>query len=240
MTGMGRSLTLVAHRGDPAHAPENTLVSFREAIAKGAKAVELDLRRTADGVWVVLHDPTFTRTTGEKGRLAQTPWRAVKLLDAGEWFAKRFRAERIPRVEEALRLCRQKRVKLFFDVKVSGGEKALVQILKRSGWMKQVIVGLGGTASLRHWRRLLPHQPLFWVTGFRAQVTPQRIVAGRRAGITGLAAYKRWVSKKAIRQVHEAGLKLYVWTIRTPRQLKVFARRDVDGIMSEVWPSPLT
>jgi glycerophosphoryl diester phosphodiesterase len=49
---------VVAHRGASAHRPENTLSAFEAAVAAGADIVELDVRRSADGVLVVVHDPT--------------------------------------------------------------------------------------------------------------------------------------------------------------------------------------
>ncbi len=67
-------MIVFAHRGDPAHAPENTLASLKQAAAKGARAVELDVRCSADGVWVVFHDPALKRITGRPEQVARTPW----------------------------------------------------------------------------------------------------------------------------------------------------------------------
>ena len=57
-------LEVIAHRGASAHAPENTLESFALALRLGADCVELDVRATADGIPVVIHDPTLERTAG--------------------------------------------------------------------------------------------------------------------------------------------------------------------------------
>src|SRR3954471_19739401 len=59
----GRLPVIVAHRGAPTERPENTLAAFEAAIAAGAGAVEFDVRLTADGRPVVLHDATLDRTT---------------------------------------------------------------------------------------------------------------------------------------------------------------------------------
>ncbi len=63
---------VIAHRGASAHAPENTLESFALALRLGADCLELDVRASADGVPVVLHDPTLDRTTGIAGAVART------------------------------------------------------------------------------------------------------------------------------------------------------------------------
>ena len=69
----------IAHRGDSTNAPENTLAAFEAAIVAGASAVELDLRCTADGHVVVMHDRTVDRTTDGDGAIddAHDPVRSV-------------------------------------------------------------------------------------------------------------------------------------------------------------------
>lgn len=73
----------VAHRGDPYRARENTLDSFRSALAAGADAVELDVRTTRDGVPVVLHDPTLRRLWGHDRAVAELTARQVAELTGG-------------------------------------------------------------------------------------------------------------------------------------------------------------
>ena len=61
----------VAHRGGAAQWPENSLTAFRNAIALGARVLELDVHQTADGVVAVIHDPTLDRTTSGHGPVAR-------------------------------------------------------------------------------------------------------------------------------------------------------------------------
>lgn len=64
---------LIAHRGNSAELPENSLPAFRRAVEDGADIVETDVRVSADGVFVLIHDPTLERTTDGSGRVeAQT------------------------------------------------------------------------------------------------------------------------------------------------------------------------
>ncbi|MGP4112430.1 glycerophosphodiester phosphodiesterase [Streptomyces sp. 4N509B] len=85
-------LTVVGHRGDPVRARENTLASFRAAIAAGADAVELDVRTTRDGVPVVLHDPTLRRLWGHDRPVAELTAREVAEVTGG----------RVPTLAQAL------------------------------------------------------------------------------------------------------------------------------------------
>src|SRR5690349_908564 len=64
---------VIGHRGAMAYAPENTLASFREARRRGATWVEIDVKLTADGVPIVMHDASLKRTTGVDRLVAETP-----------------------------------------------------------------------------------------------------------------------------------------------------------------------
>ena len=77
---------VIGHRGAAAEAPENTLSSFTRALSAGADALELDVRVTADGVPVVIHDPTLDRTTDRAGAVASLSVQEVRAADAGARF----------------------------------------------------------------------------------------------------------------------------------------------------------
>jgi glycerophosphoryl diester phosphodiesterase len=95
-------LFAIGHRGASAYAPENTVAAFEEAIRLGAKAVEFDLRLTADHHPVVLHDETVDRTTNARGPLTRFSRLDLLQLDAGSWMHPRFAGTRIPTLHEAL------------------------------------------------------------------------------------------------------------------------------------------
>ena len=63
---------VIGHRGAAAYAPENTLDSFREAKRRGATWVETDVKLTADGVPILMHDASLKRTTGVDRLVSRT------------------------------------------------------------------------------------------------------------------------------------------------------------------------
>src|SRR5690349_7670250 len=92
---------VVAHRSAHLVHPENSLAAIRDAIAIGADIIELDVRKTKDGVYVVLHDKTIDRTTASKGAVSSYTYDQLKkipLLQNGQ-----PTSERIPTFESALR-----------------------------------------------------------------------------------------------------------------------------------------
>ena len=99
---------VVAHRGASAAAPENTLAAMRRAAEMGARWAECDVRLSADGVPVVIHDGTLDRTTDGRGALAAHTAAELARLDAGSWRDAAFAGEPVPTLaallEEARRL----------------------------------------------------------------------------------------------------------------------------------------
>lgn len=95
-------MEILAHRGASGTAPENTIAAFKKALIDGCDGFEFDIQQTKDGKIVVFHDWTLERTTNGKGHLREYTLEELKKLDAGSWFGKQFKGEKIPTLEEAL------------------------------------------------------------------------------------------------------------------------------------------
>jgi glycerophosphoryl diester phosphodiesterase len=107
----------VAHRGHSAVAPENTLPALVGAARAGATLVEFDVRVTADGVPVVIHDRTVNRTTTGTGRVWDQRADEIAELDAGSWFGPGHAGLRVPLLTEALAALRPTAAELLLEIK---------------------------------------------------------------------------------------------------------------------------
>jgi glycerophosphoryl diester phosphodiesterase len=96
---------IIGHRGGGVLAPENTLAGLRKAAAMGLGGVEFDVMLTSDKVPVLIHDETLERTTNGRGSVASTPYAVLASVDAGAWFGREYRGERVPTFEQAGKLC---------------------------------------------------------------------------------------------------------------------------------------
>ncbi len=92
----------VAHRGASSRAPENTMAAFEQAYRDGADAIELDVLKTKDGKFLVMHDDTVDRTTDGTGLVSDKTLEQAQQLDAGSWFDPRFSGERPPELGQVL------------------------------------------------------------------------------------------------------------------------------------------
>lgn len=107
---------VVAHRGGSAAGPENTVVAIERAKADGATAVEVDVFLTADGVPVVIHDPTVDRTTDGTGRVADHTLAELRALNAAEgWPA--YGHVPVPTLDEVLDAVERLDLKIEIELK---------------------------------------------------------------------------------------------------------------------------
>jgi glycerophosphoryl diester phosphodiesterase len=129
---------VAAHRSAHLVHPENSLAAIKDAIAIGADIIELDVRKTKDGVYVVLHDKTIDRTTASKGEVSSYTYDQLKkipLLQNGQ-----PTRERIPTFESALRAAKG-HIMVDIDFKLDTKEDAInvCNIIRKVGVQTQVL-----------------------------------------------------------------------------------------------------
>ena len=148
-------IEIVVHRGANALAPENTWPSAEAALQYGAKWIEVDVRKSKDGVLFNLHDETLDRTTNGKGLLADMLSKDVRQLDAGSWFGPQFTGLHVPTIAEMLDSL-QGRAYVFFDVKRGTPIPALVQLVREKGFADKSFFWFGDEGMLREFIALAP------------------------------------------------------------------------------------
>jgi glycerophosphoryl diester phosphodiesterase len=237
---------VIAHRGDSAHAPENTFAAFDQAVALGADALELDVRLTRDGVPVVIHDETVDRTTDGQGQVDSHTLTELQRLDAGSRFTSdggrtypyRGAEVRIPALEEVVR--RYPDLPLLIELKSADAVEPTRQVLAASGVVPRALVDSmlhaavapfrGGTvatgASVDDVLRLLRR---LWRTAalpYEALCVP-RWYRGLRIPVSVLS-----------RAAKRAGVVTHVWTVNAPPVARRLWRAGVQGIITDD-PGPM-
>ena len=122
------SIIVEGHRGYRALYPENTLLSFRKAIELGVDAVEFDVWLSKDGVPVIIHDQDTLRVTGVPGLVTERTLAELKALDTGSHKGAEFAGERIPTLEEVLRLIQGLRPELRLGVEIKDFRRETVDL----------------------------------------------------------------------------------------------------------------
>lgn len=224
-----------AHRGASTRAPENTLAAFQEAVTLGVDVLEFDVHLSADGVPVVIHDDTVDRTTDGRGPVADLSFAALRKLDAGSWFARRFRGERLPSLDETLHWARG-RVGVNIELKAgrTGAPGALARAVARSIGRARfrgfLLLSSFEPEALRHAREALPKAAL----GLLASRSARRLRPLHRLLVLhAFHPHARLASKRRIAAAHDLGLAVYVWPVNDLPLLRRLTEWGADGLMSD-------
>ena len=177
-------LVVALHRGvSSAGQAENNAAVIRRAVAEGAAIVEIDLRRTADGAIVVMHDPTVDRTTDGKGAVAAMTLSALKRLDAGG-------GETILTFAEALDLVAGSGTKLLLDLKRGGGTEpeTIVATARARRALDRLIFGVRSLSQMRAYHALARDVPILGLVGSIGEID-----GFAAAGASAIRLWPRWI-----------------------------------------------
>lgn len=239
---------LFAHRGGSALAPENTLVAFGNGLRLGADRLELDVHATADGVVVVLHDPTLDRTTDGSGPVRESSLADLRRLDAGFHFVDdrgdrsfRGREVRVPTFAELLSTFPDTTLNVEIKQREPEIVGAVLAEMDRAGARARVLLAAEDPAVMERIRQLAPDvatsSSVADVLDFFERLESGRL-AGHRPPGTALQIPPSWegrdlVTAESVRAAHAVGLEVHVWTIDDPGEIARLLRLGVDGIVTD-------
>ncbi|UWE13472.1 glycerophosphodiester phosphodiesterase [Actinacidiphila bryophytorum] len=253
----GRPVQVVAHRGASEDVPEHTLAAYRKAIEDGADALECDIRLTADGELVCVHDWRVNRTSNGRGAVSSLELADLATLDFGSWkgrladpeaperydLAERSRVLTLRRLLELV-ADTDRRVELAIETKhptrwAGQVEERLIDLLHHFGLDRppapgaasQVRVMSFSSRSLRRVRLAAPALPTVYLMQY---VSPRhrdgRLPAGAR--IAGPSMRIVRANPGYVARLHRAGNRVHVWTVDEPRDVAMCARLGVDAIIT--------
>lgn len=218
----------IAHRGASGRFPENTLIAFGAAIAAGARMCELDVRLSADGALVVIHDETVDRTTDGRGAVGAMTLAELKRLDAGARFGPGFAGERIPTLDEVFALAGD-RCALNLEIKSAGAEAALCAAIRAHDALESALVSSFDWAALAIVRHLEPRARLAPL----ASQWPARLLGAATAmGAAAINPCADLVTEDLCIAAHQRNLSVNAWTVDDAERMRRLIAFGVDGIMT--------
>ncbi len=228
---------LLAHRGDLAHAPENTLPSFSQAIQKGADGVELDAKLTSDGHVIVIHDPTLNRTTNGSGKVASFKLNEIRKLDAGAWFDEKFKGTQVPLLEEVFETVgKDKLINIEltnYSTRNDGLTAKVCELIKRHNNQSQIIFSSFFASNLKIAAQILPAVPrgLLAMPGLLGLWA--RSFGFMFGDYQALHPYISSTSREQIQRAHRLKRRVHVWTANTPAEIQQLKEWGADGLFTD-------
>lgn len=219
---------LMAHRGNSARCPENTLAAFRQALDDGADILETDLHLTSDGAFVCIHDATLDRTTNGTGRVADTSLAALQQLSASYGRAG-FEAEHVPTLREVaallpgdIALALELKTDRFLDVAVC---QRLAAELAEAEIRARTVVLSFRLPRLLAMQRIAPDIPTGLITLGNLRPTPPTALLGPLWPLLLL-------NPGYVRAAHRRGKVVCPLDMRPEPRLGLYRRLSCDAIMS--------
>lgn len=233
---------IIAHRGYSLKAPENTVAALNLAWENKADACEFDVRLSSDGQMVLMHDKDTKKVAGEPGVLiVETAAEELFKLDVGAWKGEPWKGEKIPTLTQALATLPVGHQRAFIEIKcgveiVPALTKELESMRSRE---KQLVVMCFERAVVAAVKKALPWLKVYQLSSTRdKQKNPipvsKLIAEAREDGLDGISLNKDFPwSETLVKEVKDAGLELYVWTVNDPALAALVAGLGVNGIISD-------
>jgi glycerophosphoryl diester phosphodiesterase len=149
-----RSIIAIAHRGEHLEHPENTLPAIQAAIDLGFDYAELDVRTTADGKLILMHDPKVNRMTNGKGEVSKLTLEEIRKLDAGVKFGPQLAGTKVPTFQEGLEAVRGK-MGIYVHIK-DAAPKQLIDLIDSEQMMDHVVFFCEDISYLKKLQALRP------------------------------------------------------------------------------------
>lgn len=219
--------TLFGHRGSSADHPENTLASFAACLELGIDGIELDVQQCKSGELVVIHDFDLQRVAHMPSRVHDLAYEDLRHIDVGA-------SEHVPLFEEVLDLGRDK---LLYDIELkaetikdTGLEKAVLDLLTKTGLMHQALVSSFNPVSLLRFKRLCRNSIPTALIYSDSPSVPKLL----RHGFGRHLARPSYL-KPPIQQFEQARkwhYQLCTWTVDDPLLAQSFLDQGAKGIIS--------
>lgn len=247
--GLAEVPLILGHRGDSAHAPENTLVAFEKAIAEGSDGIEFDVRLSRDGVPVVIHDADLRRTGLKPGVVADLSSAELCRTDVGSWFNRRhtrntdpkFARATIPTLNDVVETLKESKAWLYIEMKFESEgftklASEVARIVDEHSVKSHAVVECFGLAAISEVKRIDPTirtAALFEPTLLRPRPTARSLI--KRAldcEADEVALHHRLAVRRTCAEAAKAGLQTVVWTVDNKEWVDSAIESGIHGLIS--------
>ncbi len=212
----------IAHRGASGHEPENTMAAFEKALAMGCSGIELDVKLSADGVPVVLHDESLARLTSLQANVADLKISELRSLKvAGK--------HRIPLLEEVLEIV-SGRCLLNVEIKAAAASPIVGKMIAKQLKVDQVIVSSFDWNVLKAISEEYPTIPVGVLT---MTDLPLAIDFAKFIRAKAVHPHYHLLSKQNVKSMQSDGFLVNCWTVNDPGDIGELKNFGVDGIITD-------
>ena len=228
---------IIAHRGDVASAPENTIPAFRKALDLGADGIELDVRLTKDEKLVVFHDRRLERTSTGHGPVNHSTQDQVRELDAGSWYSPVFKDERPPTLDEVFEsLPADFLINVEMKVIMKGMRliaHRVAETLRRHGRWDSTLVASFNPISLWELRKIEPRITRGYIWSCRHPFPIRSRIFSPFVQADWYDPANDSYNPRLHRRFHSGGARVLAWDLDFNRDMALMVSAKLDAIVTD-------
>ncbi len=228
---------VIGHRGASAHAPENTLASFRLALDQGADGIEFDVKRSQSGEVVIMHDVSVDRTTNGSGNVHQLSLHQLRQLDAGN-------GEHVPTLDELFEELGARDAArgrpFLFNVEVTnyttpqdGLEQVVIEVVRRHNISERVMFSSFNPLSVRKLSQLAPEIPRGILYSGDMPIHLRNVWLAPFMPHQFRHPQLKMVTADYVQKLLQKGLRVNTWTVNEPVDMRHLIKCGVNVLMGD-------
>ena len=237
--------TNVAHRGASSVAPENTLSAYSAAIKAEANGAECDVYRCADGVLFLSHDRTPKRTMGGGDEdLTKMTFEEIRKFDAGSWKGEQFKGEKVPTLDEYLKVLKSTQCHPVIEIKQEGIAFDVLEVIRKNEMSDTTTIISFHASAVREIRRLEPSVCVAWLYSEdlkdkgTAEENADRLAEFiirrcRELDTVIIDLAHSLLSRKLVSLLNEANIHVWTWTVNDAAAMERYLDWGVVSITTD-------
>lgn len=233
---LGQKPRMIAHRGLSGIELENTCSAFVAAGNRTYFGIETDVHVTSDGEYIIIHDDTTGRVSGDEMKVEETTYETLRALRLKDTDGKRGRADlRLPSLREYIGVCRKYEKYSVLELKnhmEAEHVDRIIEIVREEGWLEKTIFISFDLENMIRVRERLPEQKAQYLVekGFDWDAA----LSALRTYHLGLDIQFDLLTEERVRQLHALGAEVNVWTVNRLEDAQRLAAWGVDYITTNI------
>lgn len=221
---------ITAHKGNIFIAIENTLEAIEVAAEQGAHYAEIDIQRSKDGQLFLFHDTNLKRITGINKSIKDLTYEEISKIDISFYGNEKLRGNKVPLLEDAIILAKNKDIKLNIELKTNDNNEAvakdLVTLLKKHNFIYNCVVTSFNYDVLQEVKKTNPRVK----TGYLMYLIKGDL---NKLNVDFISIEETIATKKIIDDAHTLGMEVHIWTINDKDDIEKFINLGVDNIITD-------
>ncbi|HHD2751951.1 TPA: glycerophosphodiester phosphodiesterase [Clostridium perfringens] len=228
-------MKVFAHRGFSGKYPENTLLAFKEALNFDIYGIELDIHKSKDGKLVVIHDEDIKRTFNGKGEVKDYTFKELREFNCNKEGFKENEACKIPLLEEVFDLIKDKDIVLNIEIKndiidYENIEKEVLDLINKYDCFSKILISSFNHEALKKFKALKDDVRL----GVLYEEEIANIIEyAKELGAYAIHPAKSLVTEELVKNAHEVGIKVNVYTVNEEADIEKLKNYGVDAIFTD-------